>query len=208
MTTVDAREKEYLFDGGLLAVEAHDVHLVDVARVAERDELGDPAVVEATRQLDVSGTGDEHFVQNGRGDSAALGEDADRASARLGEPGSEWESQHVPFLADEERVDARGVVHTHAVRSNDTALVLIRQLHQLSLLFSGAIRLYLLLTTLLRLRFVETAGTHDDVLGSLLHALFGDGHGKLRRNDHDRRFDALGNIHGRLVDGLAEQLSA
>ena len=87
----------------------------------------------------MSGTDDEHFVQNGRGNRTALGEDADRTSARLGEPGSEWESQHVPLLADEERVDARGVVHTHAVRSNDTALVLIRQLHQLSLLFNAVI---------------------------------------------------------------------
>ena len=74
MTTVDAREKEYLFDGGLLAVEAHDVHLVDVARVAEGDELGDPALVVAAGKL----------VQQRDAQGTALREHADGTETGLG----------------------------------------------------------------------------------------------------------------------------
>ena len=199
--------KHDLLDGGLFAVVLHDVHLVHVARVAEGDELGDPAVVETTRQLRVSVLDCEHLVENGGGDGATLREDTHGSGAGLRQARRDACHQSKPLLSDEQRVNARGVVHAHAVGADDTALVLVGQLHQLSLPLTRHCSAHLLLATLLRLRFVEAAGNHDDVLGSLLHALFGHGHSELGGNHNDRRLNVLGHIHGRLVNRLPVQLS-
>ena len=40
-----------LLDGRFISVVLHDIHLIHIAGVAEGDELGNPAVVEAARQL-------------------------------------------------------------------------------------------------------------------------------------------------------------
>ena len=64
-----------LLDGGLVRVVGENVLLVDVARVPERDELRDPAVLVPAGEL----------VQDRRGDRPALGENPHRAEAGLGQ---------------------------------------------------------------------------------------------------------------------------
>ena len=115
--------KHDLLDGGLFAVVLHDVHLVHVARVAEGDELGDPALVVAASQL----------VQQGHAQRTALREDAHGSKARLGETRSEGKPWKSPDGREEQRIHVCGVVHTHAVGSDDTALVLVGQTHDLIL---------------------------------------------------------------------------
>ena len=70
-----------LLDGGLVGVVGENVELVDVAGVAEGDELRDPAVFVTAGEL----------VEDGRGDRAALGENAHGTEARFGQAGNDYE---------------------------------------------------------------------------------------------------------------------
>ena len=83
-----------LLDGGLVGVVGENVQLVDVAGVAEGDELRDPAVFVAAGEL----------VEDGRGDRAALGENAHGTEARFGQPGNEEEEKTENMSSPTKRV--------------------------------------------------------------------------------------------------------
>ena len=65
----------------------------------------------------------EYLVQQGSAQRAALREQTDRTQFGLGKTA----------VADKHRVHVARIVDSHAVRSDDTALVLIRQTHNLLL---------------------------------------------------------------------------
>ena len=104
-----------LLDGRLRGVVAQGVEFVDIAGITEGDELGDPALVVASGQ----------FVQKGHTQSTALREDTYRSEAGLSKTRREEESWESPNSRKEQSIHVRGIIHTHTVGSDDTALILV-----------------------------------------------------------------------------------
>ena len=101
----------------VLLVVVDAVLLVHVARVTEGNELGDPVLAGGTRKLRVSCAGKKHLVQKSRSQRSALREKTHIADLRLREA----------TVTNEQSVHIAGIIYTHAVGSNDTAMVLFRQ---------------------------------------------------------------------------------
>lgn len=110
-------------------------------------------------------------------------------------------------LADEERVHAARVVHAHAVRADDAALVLFGKAADLRLAFTPALRNYLRSNTLLGSRLTETARYDGHPLGAALEALLQGIDGELGGNRNNSALNGVGDFAGRFVDGLVEELS-
>lgn len=138
-----------------------------------------------------------YLVEQGSAQSAALREQTDRTQFGLGKTA----------VADKHRVHVARIVHAHAIRSDDTTLVLIRQTHDFVLSMEPRFETHFCFDSLLRTGLTETSRNNGHPLGSTLKALLQRVHGELCRDRNDDALDFVGNLGGRLVNRLIKQLS-
>lgn len=142
-------------------------------------------------------SGIKYLVEQGSAQCAALREQTDRTQLGLGKTA----------VADKHRVHVARIVHSHAVRSDDATLVLIRQTHDFVLSIKTRFETHLCFDSLLRAGLTETSRNNGHPLGSALKALLQRVHSELCRDRNDDAFDFVGNLGGRLVNRLVKQLS-
>ena len=140
----------------------------------------------------------KYLVQKGRSQSSTLGEKTHITDLRLREA----------TIANEQSIHVAGIINTHTIGSNDTAMVLLRQTANLFLPSQPTTTSHLRVNTLLRSRLSKTTGHNRHPLGTTLQTLLQRIHCELCRNSNDRSLDSVRNVRSLLVDRLSKQLSS
>ena len=139
----------------------------------------------------------ENLVKKSGAQRTTLRKQTYRTQLRLGET----------TVADEQRVHVARIKHSHAVRSDDAALVLICQTNNLVLHVSAVEKTHFCRNSLLCSGLAEPSRNNRHPLCTTLQALLESIHSKLGRNRNNYTLDLFRNVQGTLVNGLAKELT-
>ena len=104
-----------LLNGRLCRIISESIDLINITGISKGNELGNPVLIRATSKL----------IQNSYTESSTLGENTNRSKSRLGKTTHQINAISIPNLRKEHSIYTGRVVDSHAVRTDNAAVILL-----------------------------------------------------------------------------------